>query len=164
MDLSNLIRNVKPEESKEMSGVLLPKGDYEVLIEKIEPRQNDNGWKALNFQLRVISSDYHNAVLFDLVTIANTNTSEGAQKGVEIGLMRLARIAELAGSGDTTKMLGKKMIVTVGIRPDQYLIDRGEENAKRNVIYTYKEVVGGSFDKMTTPSLNKPITADEIPF
>lgn len=163
MDLSNLIRNVKPEESKEMSSVL-PKGDYDVLIEKIEPRQNDKGWKALNFQLRVISSDYHNAVLFDLVTIANTNASEGAQKGVEIGLMRLARIAELAGSGDTTKMLGKKMTVTVGIRPDQYLIDRGEEDAKRNVIYAYKEAVSGSFDKMTTPSLNKPITADEIPF
>ena len=160
MDLSDLIKGIKPEEAKEMNSIL-PKGEYDVLIEKVEARKNDKGWKALNFQLRVISELYNNAVLFDLVTIANSNSSDGAQKGVEIGKMRLARIANLVGTADTTKMLGKTMTISVGVAPDKYLIKKGEADAKRNIVYAYKDLVS---DTKRSPVVKKEFTADTIPF
>jgi hypothetical protein len=151
MDLSALLNGIKPETERSMGA--LPQGGYDVAIEKVEPRSNDKGWKALNFQLRVIGEECNNAVIFDQVTIAHDTSS----KAVEIGKSRLARIAELAGSMDTDKMVGTKMNVYVGIKKDTY---NGVER-EQNVVWNYSDV---DKDAVQPGAVASKITADDIPF
>jgi hypothetical protein len=151
MDLANLLNGVTPEQEKSMGA--LPQGGYDVAIEKVEPKSNDNGWKALNFQLRVVGEKFNNAVVFDQVTIAHS-TSE---KAVEIGKARLAKIAELCGTTDTANMLGKQLNIYVGVKEDEY----NGNKIERNVIWNYSQLKD---DAVVTNNVAPKITTDDIPF
>jgi len=148
MDLSKLLDGISPEENKEYGP--LPKGRYDVAIEKITQRKNDTGWKALNLQLRVISETRKNAVLFDQITIASSS-----EEANEIGRKRLAKIKLLLGTAESDNWINKPVGVQVGVKFDDY---KGED---KNVIWGYGE---STIEHKAAPVVNAKFTGDDIPF
>jgi hypothetical protein len=149
MDLSNLINGVQPEES--VQGGALPTGNYNVKVEKVEGKTTKAGGKALNIQMRVFGEKYNNAVLFDFVNIEHPTSPKAA----DIGKARIAKIAQLLGSTDTSSWLGKELSVFASKETSQ-------EWGDQNRVKAYNEYVVD-----TTPLVakaNTSVTADEIPF
>ena len=150
MDLSNLLSGVKPEEN--MQSGALPTGNYDVVVEKIEPKETKTGGKALNFQLRVFGPTHANAVLFDWVNI----DLPSSPKATEIGKARLKKIAELCGSADTTKMVGQRMSVFA-------TVEKSEQYGDQNRVKAYNEFVAGNAPAGEIKS-NTSFNSDDIPF
>jgi len=147
MNLDAILNGVESEKSMEKGALKV--GMYDVAIEKVEEKQNKNGGKALNFQLRVVGANCTNAVVFDRINYDLPNSPE-AQR---IGLGRLKRISELCGSTDVAQMIGKKLTVNVGVRKS---VEYGDQNNVKG----YFPLDNTAISNNTTPT----ITADSIPF
>lgn len=154
MDLSKMLEGVKPTEGNDYS--LLKKGEYVVMIEKITTRENDNGWKALNFQLRVVDGERKNAVIFDQITVAHSTSSEA----VEIGKSKIKNICICVESENTEKMINKRLRAHVGVKHNSY------KNEDENIVYNYGKLedtkIGADF-KLKDNKKNA-FSTDDIPF
>lgn len=160
MDLTSKLNGVKAEETRENKNYL-PKGKYNVFIDKITAKEGANGWVGLNFQLRVYGPKYDKACLFDSVTLTH-NTSKEA---VDIGAQRLKKICELAGVSNTDQMLGKKMHVNVDVIPDTYKRNNGEADAMKNVIRGYGEILPvDTTAAKPAVATDSSFTSENIPF
>lgn len=103
-------------EVKETNGafVLLPEGNYKMIISGDELKDTSKGGKMLVIELQVIEGEYAGEVVRDRLNIVNA--SEVAQK---IGQGTLKKICSLCAvpfpPKDTAKLYGKPMMVKIGV-------------------------------------------------
>ena len=150
MDLGNFVNGIKAEEE---TGGVLKSGVYDVFIEKINPKDTKAGGKALNLQLRVFGAKCGNAVIFDWINLMVPSS----EKASEIGKRRLKKIIDLVGHSDTTKMIGGKMSVVVGVQTS-------EQYGDKNVVKSYLELDTDSTPISSTPNGLNSFSANDIPF
>ena len=148
MDLTQILNNVQPQESKgEMKA--LPKGTYNVRIEQVEGKTNEStGSAGVNVKMRVFGNKFNNYVLFDYMLI------KGNENALKYSLPKLKRLGAVMGSEDTSKWLGKQASVQVSV-------DNKDES--KNIVWSYSDA---SIEDNTPFNNNSDakITATDLPF
>lgn len=148
MDLTQILNNVQPQESK---GDLkaLPKGVYNVMIEEVEGKQNEStGAAGVNVKMRVFGNKFNNYVLYDYMLI------KGNENALKYSLPKLKKLGVVMESEDTSKWLGKQASVQVSV-------DNKDES--KNIIWSYDSP---KVEDNTPVNNNKDavITANDLPF
>ena len=99
----------------------IPAGWYQAEIEKAEVKQTKAGTGSyLNVQYRITGEQYHNRVVFGMITISNPN--QIAEQIGEKDLGSLMDSCGLVSVSDTDQFIGKTVIIEVKVKAatDQY--------------------------------------------
>lgn len=107
---------------------LIPKGDYPVIINKMEEKLTAKGGKMMNVQLQITKGQFQNKTVFDRFNVVNS--SPVAQN---IGRQQLKAMLKAAGFGDGANpsiqdvinaSMKSPMIATIDIKDDQQVIKK----------------------------------------
>lgn len=107
---------------------LIPKGDYHVIINKMEEKTTAKGGKMMNVQLQILKGQFQNKTVFDRFNVVNSNPV--AQN---IGRQQLKAMLKAAGFGDgadpsiqdvINASMKSPMIAMVDIKDDQQIVKK----------------------------------------
>lgn len=154
MDLTQKLTGVQSPEVKDQDFKALPQGNYDVVIAKVEEKENSStGNKGLSLRLNVFGEKFNNRVLFDYMMV------EGNPNALKWSLPKLKQVGDLCGSLDTNQWIGKT--ITVNISPDNK-----DETGSKNIVWGYLKCLT-EMNAVSAPSTSVSAGAfstDDLPF
>ena len=134
---------------------VIPKGEYRVVITKIEKKPTKDGTgERINLVLQVVGGQYQNRTLFDGLNVKNK--SDVAQN---IGRSQLKKLIIAAGLNEKTAAMADIVNATMK-RPIIAVVDVKDD---QNVVKTYKAALPSSAAPAAPPEKNLIEQAFESP-
>jgi hypothetical protein len=150
MNLESILNGIEAQADSSNEKRALPANDYNVKIEKVEGKKNEQtGTAGVNMQMRVFGKKFNNYVLFDYMSI------KGSEQALKYSLPKLKKLGVLCGSEITDAWVNKTVNVSVGV---------DKNDPTKNIVWGYKEVQEADNTPVTNNTANTEVTADELPF
>jgi len=143
---------------------LIPKGDYQVIINKMEEKTTQKGGKMMNVQLQITQGQFQNKNVFDRFNVVNSNPV--AQN---IGRQQLKAMLKAAGFGDGANpsiqdvinaSMKSPMIASIDIKDDQQVVKKYKAGLQRSQPtqppVTQPSLVEQAFEETTAAPTKKP--------
>lgn len=116
---------------------LLPKGEYQVVIDEAEMKPTRSFGKMLAVKFSVLTGVHEGRFLFENINLVNDN--EKAAAFARVTLAKICRAIGCDSVSDTSELVGKRLTISVDIKEPP----RGEDGA----VKTYTGSDGNSYEE-----------------